>query len=60
MASLVFLNMNGYHPIDDNLMNNSEEFALAVTNLPDNETIMLKISEWLEQTHQKSKLIRLC
>jgi len=55
MASLVFLNINGYHPIDDELINNSEEFVLAVTTSPDNETIMLKIAEWLEGTHQKSK-----
>lgn len=55
MASLVFLNINGYHPIDDELINSSEEFVLAVTNSPDNEIIMLKIAEWLEGAHQKSK-----
>ncbi|WP_220739616.1 type II toxin-antitoxin system death-on-curing family toxin [Leuconostoc miyukkimchii] len=55
IASLVFLNINGYQPIDDELINNAEEFVLAITNSPDTEAIMLKIAEWLKRTHQESE-----
>lgn len=55
IASLVFLNINGYQPIDDELINNSEKFVLAITNSPDTEAIMLKIAEWLKRTHQESE-----
>ncbi|GBG97494.1 type II toxin-antitoxin system death-on-curing family toxin [Lactococcus termiticola] len=47
-AALYFLKINGYTPKDFELINNAEDFVLAVTNSPDNEENMLKIAEWLE------------
>ena len=51
-AALFFLNINGYEIIDDDLINNSEEFIISVTNSPDSEEIMLEIAKWLEMVHQ--------
>lgn len=53
MASLVFLSINGYQPISEDLINNSDDFVLSVTNSPDTEDTMLEISKWLEMVHEK-------
>jgi len=52
-ASLFFLNINGYEIINDDLINNSEEFVVTVTNSPDSEEVMLEIAKWLEMVHKK-------
>ena len=54
IASLTFLDFNGYKVKDIDLINNSEGFALAVTNSSDDEATMLKVAEWLEMVHEKS------
>ncbi|GFH43363.1 death-on-curing (DOC) family protein [Lactococcus hodotermopsidis] len=53
MASLVFLAINGYQPIKDDLINNADDFVLSVTNSPDTEATMLEIARWLEMVHVK-------
>lgn len=53
MASLVFLSINGYQPISEDLINNSDDFVQSVTNSPDTEDTMLEISKWLEMVHEK-------
>jgi death-on-curing protein len=53
MASLVFLAINGYQPINDDLINDSDDFVLSVTNSPDTEDTMLEIAKWLEMVHEK-------
>lgn len=47
-ATLYFLYLNGYVVKDIELVNQSEDFILAVTNSPDNEETMIEISKWLE------------
>lgn len=54
-SALYFLYINDYDIIDDDLINNSEDFVLAVTNSPDNEETMLQIAGWLEQIHDKKR-----
>ncbi|GHU39720.1 death-on-curing family protein [Bacilli bacterium] len=53
MASLVFLSINGYQPISEEVINNSDDFVLSVTNSPDTEDTMLEIAKWLELVHEK-------
>jgi len=55
IATLSFLSINGYQIIDDDLINNSEDFILAVTNSPDDEETMIKIAEWLEAVHEEKQ-----
>lgn len=52
-ASLYFLNINGYQLINDDVINQSADFVLSVTNSPDTEDTMLEIAKWLEMVHEK-------
>jgi len=48
-AALYFLSINGYQIKDADTVNKTgEELMLMVTNAPDNEDVMLSVSEWLK------------
>ncbi|MFC6253148.1 type II toxin-antitoxin system death-on-curing family toxin [Secundilactobacillus hailunensis] len=55
MAALYFLHINGYQVTNLQLINHSDEFVLAVTNSPDNESTMLEIADWLKINHSTIK-----
>lgn len=52
-AALYFLSLNGYLVKDNELVNRSEDFLLAVTNSSDDEETMLEIAKWLETICKK-------
>jgi death-on-curing protein len=54
-ATLYFLYLNGYEVKDVDLVNDSEEFLIAVTNSPDDENTMLEIAKWLENICERVK-----
>ncbi|GEL14438.1 type II toxin-antitoxin system death-on-curing family toxin [Pediococcus cellicola] len=53
MASLYFINQNGYRLINNEIVNQAGDFILSVTNSPDNEETMLQIADWLQEIHTK-------
>lgn len=53
-AALKFLNDNHYIIKDINVINNSGDFILAITNSPGNESTMQEIAQWLAITHKCS------
>ncbi|KRM57954.1 type II toxin-antitoxin system death-on-curing family toxin [Secundilactobacillus malefermentans] len=54
MASLYFVNQNGYQLINNKIVNQAGDFVLSVTNSPDNEETMQQIANWLQEIHKKS------
>lgn len=54
MASLYFVNQNGYQLINNKIVNQAGDFVLSVTNSPDNEETMQQIANWLQEIHTKS------
>lgn len=53
-AALYFLYLNGYVVKNNELVNQSEDFLLAVTNSPDDEDTMIEVVKWLEMICEKA------
>lgn len=55
MAALYFLHLNGYQVKELSLVNQADDFVLAITNSPDNEDTMVEIAKWLEANHHRAR-----